>query len=81
MNVKGVSVVTSVALVIVTVVFLSNNSAFPPPEIIDYIEVTDNVSIIMDQKVNGIQIKDNGMMNFVINVLDTPTFSDALFTG
>jgi len=80
MNVKGVSVVTSVALVIVTVVFLSNNSTFPPPEIIDNMEVTDNVSISMNQKVNDVQIKDNGMINFLINVRDIPIFLDSLFT-
>ena len=80
MNVKGVSVVTSIVLVIVTVVFLSNNSAVSPPQIIDYIEVTDNVNLSMDQKTEGVQIKDNVIMNFRISAQDTPTLLNSLLT-
>ena len=80
MNAKGVSVVIGVGLVILAVVFLSNNSAVPPPQIIDNTVVTDNSIVGIDSETVDIQIKDNVTLEFESSAQDVPTISDSVVT-
>ena len=78
MNIKGVSVVIGVGLVILSVVFLSNNSEVFPPQIIDEIIVKDSSVVGIDSKTDDIQIKDNATLEFESNEQDVPAILDSV---
>jgi len=80
MNTKGVLVVIGVGLVILSVVFLSNNSEVLPPQIIDEIIVTDSSVVGIDSETEDIQIKDNATLEFESNEQDVPTILDSVVT-
>ncbi len=80
MNTKGVLVVIGVGLVILSVVFLSNNSEVLPPQIIDETIVKDSSVVGIDSKTDDIQIKDNATLEFESNEQDVPTISDSVVT-
>jgi hypothetical protein len=78
MNIKGVSVVIGVGLVILSVVFLSNNSEVLPPQIIDETIVKDSSVVDIDSETGDIQIKDNVTMES--SAQDVPTILDSVVT-
>lgn len=80
MNVKGVSVVTGIGLVILAVVFLSNNSAVLPPQIIDETLVKDNSIVGINSETVDIQIKDNATLESESSEQDVPTILDSVVT-
>lgn len=80
MNTKGVLVVIGVGLVILSVVFLSNNSEVLPPQIIDEIIVKDSSVVGIDSETKDIQIKDNATLEFESNEQDVPTILDSVVT-
>ena len=80
MNTKGVLVVIGVGLVILSVVFLSNNSEVLPSQIIDETIVKDSSVVGIDSETEDIQIKDNATLEFESNEQDVPTILDSVVT-
>jgi len=80
MNAKGFLVVIGVGLTILAVVFLSNNSAVFPPQIIDSAVVTDNSIVDIDSETGNVQIKDNVTLESESSQQDAPTISDSVVT-